>query len=290
MKRINIIIFYLSVLIPIVFLFIFVLTQFSSPNSMQNSLFSFLPGTMTPILVSYIFIIISPIVGLFIGYFFTPLFLFIHKKTIGRKLEYFIQEKEKSEKIKIRYTKLLFPALLAVNLALLMANSTYLNKLFLSENGYSSYESSFFTTFILLTIYLSITVGISIAVFTPTYFLLSAGIVFTNFEKVKYSNDPIEVRGVGTWYLFLLKGYAGIGTIFNLYILIMESSSGVTSVVATIGLIFGALSPILISFLFIPIISFIETNSGKRKGYILTSAKKMGITRSLDEVVTFKDS
>lgn len=50
------------------------------------------------------------------GYLFGPIFLFIHKKVIGHKMIYGLQDKQQGEKYKGLFLKLLFPSLLAVNL------------------------------------------------------------------------------------------------------------------------------------------------------------------------------
>ena len=49
---------------------------------------------------------------------------------------------------------------------------------------------------------LSITVGVSMFLFSAVWFLIDAGIVYSNAEKVKDNRDLVVVRSVGGWYLF----------------------------------------------------------------------------------------
>ena len=80
---------------------------------------------------------------------------------------------------------------------------------------------------------LALMTGISMGIFSSVWFLLDAGIVYTNKEKVKDLAQPTEVRSVGGWYNYLLKGYAGISVILSFYAFfwymfeVMEIAKGV---------------------------------------------------------------
>ena len=61
------------------------------------------------IVFTYLFLILASIIGgLFTGYILGPFFLFVHKKIIGMKMEYGLQDKNQSDKLKI-FVKCFFP-------------------------------------------------------------------------------------------------------------------------------------------------------------------------------------
>ena len=62
------------------------------------------------------------IFGYFFGYILGPLFIFIHKKIIGRKMVYGIEERPLTNKFKGYFIKALWPALFSINIALILAN------------------------------------------------------------------------------------------------------------------------------------------------------------------------
>ena len=65
------------------------------------------------------------------------------------------------------------------------------------------------------TIILIFTFGASTVLFSPVWILKDSGIVFTTKNKVETSNEPILIKSIGEWFQTLLKGYAGIGVIFD---------------------------------------------------------------------------
>lgn len=63
------------------------------------------------------------IIGFIIGgYLFTPLFMLIHKKILGRNLLYGIKEMRKPKEFKGAFLSCLFPALLAFNIGILLSD------------------------------------------------------------------------------------------------------------------------------------------------------------------------
>jgi len=152
------------------------------------------------------------IVGFFFGgYLFGPIYLFIHKKVIGRKMIYGVQNKQQGIKYKGLFLKTLFPALLTVNLSLFFSYNAGVQELILFDPA----ESNFMNAMMTFVALLPITSGISIIAFSPAWFLLDGGILYSNIKKVKNKADPDELRSVGGWFLQLLKGYAGISIIIS---------------------------------------------------------------------------
>ncbi len=152
----------------------------------------------------YIFIMITvaSIIGeLLVGYLLGPFYLIVHKRIIGRKIIYGIQDKPKSDKFKEIFLMALFPALMTVNFALMFAFDPAIQQIAIKE---PNQQESVMVTFATL---LALMTGISMGLFSPVWFLLDSGIVFTNKEKVKYTAHPTEVRNVGGWYIYLFDHY-----------------------------------------------------------------------------------
>ena len=63
--------------------------------------------------------VISAIIGVLLGYFLAPIYLFIHRNTIGRNRTYYIEKRPAFEQFRHRkfygIFKSLFPALLVLN-------------------------------------------------------------------------------------------------------------------------------------------------------------------------------
>ena len=59
------------------------------------------------------------------------------------------------------------------------------------------------------------TMGLGTLVFSPTWFLTDAGIVYSNEERVTGTDEPVEGRTVGGRFTDFLRGYAGIGVVFS---------------------------------------------------------------------------
>ena len=250
------------------------------------------PNTPTGIHILWVFIwyVISPIIGVLVfGYLLGPLFLFIHKKIIGRTMEYGIQDKPKPDEFKGKY-RAFFPALMAINFAfMLIAVSSLLNLLLAPEwveytiDTSTEAEAASVIKMVALMGMVCVTIGVAMALFAPVWFLLDAGIVYTNQEKVKDSNTPTEIRSVGGWYLYLLKGYAGIGVIITYYLYIVEGLSAQTE---GPGIIFVPALPIMLIIFSMPAVVLFDMTHNHRRKYMLYWAKKFGIVNNVD--VSFK--
>ncbi len=153
------------------------------------------------------------IFGYFFGYILGPLFIYIHKKTIGRKMVYGIEEKDTTKKFKGYFIKALWPALFSINIALILANYPIVTDLITSVPT-PSLESPLapWATFIVL---IPITTAASLIVFSPVLHLIDSGIIYHNKDKTRDTYDSTEVRNIGNWYITLLKGYSGITIFYN---------------------------------------------------------------------------
>ncbi|MFX1257355.1 MAG: hypothetical protein ACFFAN_05830 [Promethearchaeota archaeon] len=232
----------------------------------------------------YVFVMISVasiIGGVLMGYILGPLYLVVHKRVIGRKMVYGIQDKPKSEKFKGIFLMALFPALLTVNFALMFAFNSTVQNIALDD---PEQQDAAMITFATL---LALTTGISMGLFSPVWFLLDAGIVFTNKEKVRYTAHPTEVRSVGGWYIYLLKGYAGISVILSYYafFIFLWQGRDVGTGLEGMSLMFFAtwpIMPLLIALLTIPAFILLDITREHRKKFILKWAKKFGISGPLE--------
>ncbi len=97
-------------------------------------------------------------------------------------------------------------------------------------------------------------------------------------------NIPPEVRSVGGWYLYLLKGYAGISVIFSFYTIVSEYITVESGNIG--GIIFFLPLPIIIALFMLPAVILFDMTFEHRKKYILNFATKYGIIN--DVQVTFE--
>ncbi len=224
------------------------------------------------------------IFGYLFGYILGPLFIFIHKKTIGRKMVYGIEEKPVTKKFKGYFTKALWPALFSINIALILANYPFVTDLITSipTPGLLSPLAPW-ATFIAI---LPITTAASLIVFSPVLHLIDSGIIYHNKDKTRDMYDSTEVRNIGNWFNTLLKGYAGIAVFYNYFsffsnmIELMIASPDLTSGIASIFTL--AIYPILITILIIPSIIILDITREKRRTYLLKKVKKFQIEQPME--------
>ena len=223
-------------------------------------------------------VIVGSILG---GYILAPLFLFAQKNTVGRKMVYGIQESSRPEMFKKAYMKSFFPALLALNFSLMVSDNVVLQELLIEPGSVGSTMASI----MLISALFPLMGAIGMGIFSPVWFLQDAGIVYSNKEKVKGTSDPIEIRSVGGWYLYILKGYAGIAVIVSFYTFLSEIiDAGETDNV--LFLIMWPIMPFMLAFLYIPGIIAVDMTYEKRKQFVIKTAEKFGITQKV-EPLTF---
>lgn len=215
------------------------------------------------------------------GYLFGPIFLFFHKKVIGHKMIYGLQDKQQGEKYKGLLLKSLFPSLLAVNLCLILSYNSGIQELILVKSSDEIFMDVMMTFISLL----PLVSGISMAIFSPSWFLLDGGIVYSNKKKVEKSSDPEVLRSVGGWYLYLLKGYAGITIIVTYYefVIGLFQDMDISSPSTIMLIIFWPIMPFLIALIMMGGLIVLDKTFNKRRKYIRSTANKLGISKTIEE-------
>lgn len=257
----------------------FLILGMSLPLAGEAHYFNTLPTESGGLQLMMLFslMILSPIIGLFFGYVFGPFYLFMHKTIIGRQMKYGIQERKEPENFRGTFNAL-FPALMAVYLALFFAVNPTIIEIIVYERGGAAVPQ--LMAFVGL---IPLMMGVSIALFAPVWFLSDAGIVYTNKRKVKDRREPVEVRSVGGWYLYLLKGYAGVSVILGYFVFtfsVFEIYGDQLHWSTPMALI---PFPLLTAILAIPTLIIADLTYDHHKNYIRKFAEKLGISGPLED-------
>ena len=235
--------------------------------------------------IALIFLAFAPISaligGLVGGYLLAPVFLFIQKNILGSRLLYGIQDRPQPRTFD-KISRGWFPTLLAisVNFIILFSAPWLLDLiLYLELREGPVYSSLYMPGFIVL---LMFTIGLGTLVFSPTWFLTDAGIVYSNKEKVAGSDQPVEGRTVGGRFTDFLRGYAGIGVILSylqfLSFFYIEKLLPVDQIGQIGVLVFFLGFPVFVLSATIPALIVLDVTKEHRIRYVRTVAGKMGIT------------
>ncbi len=181
-----------------------------------DQLVSYLPignSSVEYLIVIFIFYPLCMIIGCIFGlYVMYPFYLFIYKNIIGRNMEYGIYNHPKDKEYKNKYD-FFIPSLIAANFSLLLVNTIpqTIKDIFLArgtiDEGFTLINT-FLAGFVL-------TLFLALLLYSPVWYFLNSGIVFSNKKKVDDFVDPIEIRSIGNWYKTILRGYAGIGLVIT---------------------------------------------------------------------------
>lgn len=231
-------------------------------------------------LILLIFLVIWPLISiggaLLGGYLLSPLYLLLHKKILGKKLVYGIEERPQQQEFDKTWRGL-FPALMAISFAMMLLFNESIQHLISGGKGQAEVEVIMITFLILLTIF----IFISIAIFGGIWFLLDAGIVYSNEDKVENKDQPIENKSVGGFYKTLLKGYAGIGAVIGYYQLVIYLMSIMAEgfdPMIILALTFFIPFPLYTSIILLPAIILLDIMKQNRINYVRKRAAKLGIT------------
>ena len=245
-----------------------------------------LPGSNAGMQVTILFFfypVVLLISGVIFSYLMGPLYLFLHKMTIGRKMTYGQTSQPASETVKFRQLgKGFFPGLLAINFASMLI--PYLSPIVLYDYvaTWGSAQVAFFT-FIVALLFTAVFASL---LFAGVWALNDAGIVYSNQATALDAGQVLEVRGVGGWFHQLLKGYAGISVIFTYLVIITEfwnSMQGVPDLFSLILL--GAIMfpiPIYAALAVLPTIVVLDVLKNRRNAFMVNFAKKLGITEEIE--------
>jgi hypothetical protein len=239
------------------------------------------------IILIFLLIPIFSVLAYFLGgYMFTPLFIFLHKKIIGRNLIYGIEQRKRPDEFKRAFIKSIFPALMAFNFAILLSNETWIHNLIFSSSFQSDAPAAVLQI-LTITILLPIVTAIGVAVFSATFFLIDSGIEYTNKEqkKVKSGSYPTEVRSIGTYYLYFLKGYAGISVIISIIQLLttyLTSIQDVDSFIYITNLLAWPTMPFVIALFLVPAVIIQDLTFDSRNKFVKKWANKFGISGKLE--------
>ena len=234
------------------------------------------------------FIPILSIVAYFLGgYLFAPVLIFLHKNTIGRSFIFGLEERERPKKFKGALQKSVFPALMAFNIAILLSDNTVIHNFIFTPSFLSGVPPAVLQI-LTITIFLPLVAAIGIAAFSATFFLIDSGIKYSNKEqkKVKNGSYPIEVRSIGTYYLYFLKGYAGISVIISIIQLIsnyIASIQDVGAILYIINIILWPIMPLIIALFMIPAVFIQDATYDSRNKFVRKWAAKMGISGKLED-------
>ncbi|MFX1477562.1 MAG: hypothetical protein ACFFCI_05485 [Promethearchaeota archaeon] len=197
---------------------------FKITNPITLSRFIPLDDALTEL--AFIFAIILPIssvIGVLIGgYCITPMILFFHKKILGRKMHYGVQNDSDFEKPKL-FSRAFFPVLLAINLSSMFLTPTVITFILgsdlVNEIGNVS-RVPVLTRFLAEIMLLTIMFGTAALLFSPVWFLKDSGIIYSNKEKLVESDETFVLKSIGDWFQTMLRSYAGIGAIITYIVII----------------------------------------------------------------------
>jgi hypothetical protein len=246
-----------------------------------------IPSNNQYVEVMLILLVFSPISaligGLVGGYLFAPVFLFIHKNILGSKLIYGIQERSQPHVFK-KILRGYYPALLTVNInSIILFSAPWIYDLILNKELLESESKAYSTIYVPgFLVLLMFTLGLGMLVFSFTWFLTDAGIVYSNEERVAGTGQPVEGRTVGGRYTDFLRGYAGIGVIFSyiqfLSVYISEQTLPPNLVDIIVFLMFFLGLPVFLLIAVIPSLIFLDITREHRICYVRNIAEKMRIT------------
>jgi hypothetical protein len=231
------------------------------------------------ILLNFYIIPVTATTGALIGgYLLAPVYLLFHK-TAYRKMRYGIQETPPPKTFKNAFLGY-YPTLLAYNIgSILVISSPSILRRVLSPYMISEipltlqYISGNF-------ILMMFTIGIGMLVFSPGWFLIDAGIVYSTRDHVEGTGRPVEGRTVGGWFNDYLKGYSGFGVAFSyLQIVFMFYNriggpfrTNIANLVGWFGL------PFYVMLTLIPGLILLDMIREHRVRFIRNMAARLGVT------------
>ncbi len=252
---------------------VLILGIFSFNADAGESMALLIPGDQMSEEIVFIFLVVFvlfPLITVNAGYLISPIFLYIQAHVTGRKMNYSIQERAEEEKFR-KIFRGFFPALMALNLAMMLGGISSIQTL-VSASGNDPGNATSTLAMLMFTI------PLALVLFSSTWFILDSGIVSTNHEKNKNSDQPVELKSSGGFFMDILKGYAGIGVIVGFYELfstIIGESKTLGDLISAI--IFLGPLPLFCAIGMIPSIILLDLTRDYRINYVRKWAEKIGM-------------
>lgn len=251
--------------------------------------------------LAFIFTIILPIssvIGVLIGgYCITPMILFFHKKILGRKMHYGVQNDSDFDKPKL-FSRAFFPVLLAINLSSMFLTPTVITFILesdlVNEIGNIS-KIPVLTRFLAEIMLLTIMFGTAALLFSPVWFLKDSGIIYSNKEKLIESDETFVLKSIGDWFQTMLRSYAGIGAIITYIVIIYgfladfsNNLADKNNIVNILSLILWLGLPFYLAISLIPSLILNDVIKSHRINYMRKVGTKIGIKHSVAITFEFK--
>jgi hypothetical protein len=222
------------------------------------------------------------------GYLFAPLLIILHKRLLGRSFIYGIEERNRPSEFKRAFLKSIFPALMAFNIAILLSDMSAIHDFIFAP---SLILPPAIQQILTITILLPIVSAIGIAAFSAAFFLIDSGIEYSNKKqkKVRMGAYPTELRSMGTYYLYFLKGYAGIAVIIGIMKLLIEYLNALTLLppgqahIYLINLVSWPLMPFIIALFMVPTVILQDYTYYSRNRFVRKWANKFGISGKIQD-------
>ena len=115
----------------------------------------------------------------------------------------------------------------------------------------------------------------STAMFSPAYFLLDGGVVYSTEDRARGSGRPGEVRAVGGWFNDYLRGYAGLSVVFSYLLFVFRYVT--TFGMELIFMLFWVGLPFFVAVSTIPTFIYLDKVRGRTTAYVRGFAEKRGI-------------
>ncbi len=204
------------------------------------------------------------------GYLLTPIYLWLHQM-LFRENVYSIQKVQRPEIFQGMFQGF-YPALLAFNLNSMIVEiwPGLLDFLLSPELLEAPFMYQYSFVIVLLSVF---TIAVSMAVFSPAYFLLDGGVLYSTDMRAKRSGRPKEIRTVGGWFNDYLKGYAGLSVAFSYLIFVYRYISAFE--MELIYVLFWVGLPFFVMVNTIPTYIYLDKISLKIDTYVLNFSNKM---------------
>ncbi|MHA1388421.1 MAG: hypothetical protein ACTSR9_08310 [Candidatus Thorarchaeota archaeon] len=195
------------------------------PFDSDLGIYRILPGD---ILIDFIWLyIISGVLGLvlyFISSMLSSFMLRIHRAFIGRNSRYYSQDIVPNVTIGSQIRRLLLPAFTTLGISYSIVNMDSIVNVILVTESFTgtdiNVQAQSISIGLSLLFMLLLMVNFIMILFVPIWTLQDAGLVRESEQKTGVIS---ETEGVGSWYLKLVKGFAGISTLVAYIFTILQT-------------------------------------------------------------------